>query len=191
MRRLSYYRILLLASLFGTGISPLDVAGAEAGPAERFSQRFATFCLRGSLTTEAFEARALALGAAPNKDLPMPPGEGFPRIKSWHGVDGAEPFILSASVADIPSQRLRIVGCQASTSVILASEIVQALSQVPELGQPNDNNSPSLIRRDAGWFIKIASQPAWVSVSDLTGISNGGQVLVGISIHLELTAKSP
>ena len=103
-------------------------------------------------------------------------------ILLWSASNTTDHLLYSFDVSQVPQRRTRIVGCSVGGHDLPVERVITALEQSSRLGRPNDNQAPSIIARNAGWFFVRDRQPNWVSVMKL-GTGNEKMVVVGISTH--------
>lgn len=175
-------RLQLVFSIITVMTLTPRIASAEAiSPADQLAIRFTSFCLGHRLTKADLSQRATRLGAIQESVMSV---GGYLRV-FWRDPMFRDHARYSFDVSALPHQHIRIVGCSVGLKNVSVARVIAALEQPSRLGKSNDDNAPSLIARNAGWFFVKNREPNWVSVIAIP-VGDDQSVVVGLSTHQRL-----
>ena len=181
-RLLRRKRLLVLLLFFATLTSDVGVA-KEENPSSQLALRFKSFCLGRRLEPAEMSHRAERLGAVRGRVTSFDQGAGSRLdITFWRDDKSPQHFLFSFTTSVIPSQKIRILGCNVGGNGASVVGVIAALAQRSRLGKPNDNAAQSIIAREAGWFFVKHGEPNWVSVTS-SKYNDDRTVMVGLSTH--------
>ncbi len=138
----------------------------EAASPERFAARFAALCLRPPLDLAGIQDKLQRLGTVQVTDFRQSISATVTlEMQSLRESDPAEPYIITLDVSEDAGRHQAKVACGLETTAQMPLDaVLQAFSRVPELGPPNANDTPSIVRTDAIWFHQLEGQPVFISL---------------------------
>lgn len=172
-------RSIMLIAIMTIMAAPIARA-EDLDRAKQLALQFTRFCL-GRLTKTEISRRANRMGLTQTRVRTLE--ETI--ILSWRASKPPDDLLYSFDVRALPHQHVRIVGCSVGGQNVLITPVIAALEQPSILGKSNDDNAPSLIARNAGWFFVKNREPNWVSVMDIR-FGGDRMVVVGVSTHQRL-----